>query len=156
MWTWNKCSSVCKCLATVAAVRKQNGIWNVQREHQPVNTKGVCLSFYVLPARLEKHVHWIRQKAGETSTNFWNYPICIKLEAKVRKIGSILIRAKWGTLWGSVLSVLFVTSSQTVIHGVRRYWARGIALVQHVSGAGADCWLRGMSAAKALTLLTLL
>ena len=39
---------------------------------------------------------------------------------------------------------------------VRRYWARGIAVVQHVSGAGADCWLRGMSAAKALTLLTLL
>lgn len=46
-----------------------------------------------------------------------------------------------------------VTSSQTVVHGVRRYWTRGISVFQHVSGAGADCWVRGMSAVKALTLL---
>ena len=46
-----------------------------------------------------------------------------------------------------------VTNSQTVVHGVRRYWTRGIAVVQHVSGAGADCWVRGMSVVKVLTLL---
>jgi hypothetical protein len=46
-----------------------------------------------------------------------------------------------------------VTDSQIVLHGVRRYWTRGIAVVQHVSGAGADCCVRGMSVVKVLTLL---
>ena len=37
-----------------------------------------------------------------------------------------------------------VTNSQTVVRGVWRYCTRGIAVVQHVSGAGADCCVRGI------------
>ena len=46
-----------------------------------------------------------------------------------------------------------VTNSQAVVHGVWRYWTRGIAVVQQVSGAGADCMVRGMSVVKALRLI---
>jgi hypothetical protein len=42
--------------------------------------------------------------------------------------------------WNTVRQCAVVTNSQIAVHGVRRYWTRGIAVVQHVCGAGADCW----------------
>lgn len=151
MRIWNKYSSVCKWLAAVAAVRKQNRTWNVQREHQPVNTRGVCLFTFYLQGLRSTYIEHARRPAKLLQIS-GIIPVATSCNLKLVRMAVFWYIRKCG----SVRQCAVVTNSQTAVHGVRRYWARGIAVVQHVSGADADCWLRGMSAAKALTLLTLL